>query len=246
MKPSSLAMLITCFLAFASIKSHGSIDVNSYIGKAYDIETNELIYTEFQEEIVQDGKTMLTTVTYKDPKDNTLVKKSVDFSPGPWQPTFRMEDQRDGYLEGAEWRNDILFVLGRENDQEPLEEEKLESEQPLVIDAGFDLFVRDNWENLLAGQEVEFNFVAPARFDTFEFQVSQAKSTNYRGRQAQVFEMRPTSRFLSFLIGGSIMLTYDQETRRILEYSGLSNIRKDIGKSNYKVRIEYEYPDLVD
>lgn len=110
-----------------------------------------------------------------------------------------------------------------------------------VVDAGFDNFVRRNWQRLLAGESVEFRFLGPTRGEHYGFVLESAE--NDRVDADHVVQIRPTSMVLRFLVN-PIVLGYS-DSGALSDYLGLTNIRKNQDK-NYTAHIRYSvdtYPD---
>lgn len=111
----------------------------------------------------------------------------------------------------------------------------------LVVDAGFDQFVRANWDKVTNGDTVEFRFLAPTRGEHYGFVLEPTSSDQVNADV--VVRIRPTSFVLRFLVD-PIVLGYNREGA-LTDYLGLTNIRKN-SDENYTAHIQYEvssYPD---
>lgn len=111
----------------------------------------------------------------------------------------------------------------------------------LVVDAGFDHFVRANWAAVSQGDSVEFDFLAPTRGEAYGFVVEPGPEDQLDADI--VVQIRPTSLFLRVLVD-PIVLGYNSKGA-LTHYRGLTNIRKDID-SNYTAEIRYQvsrYPE---
>lgn len=111
----------------------------------------------------------------------------------------------------------------------------------VVVDAGFDNFVRQNWKSVVNGDSVEFRFLGPTRGEHYAFVLEPADS--YTVTADHVVQIRPTGLVLRFLVD-PIVLGYDSNGA-LTDYDGLTNIRKNTDK-NYSAHIRYsvsEWPD---
>lgn len=213
----------------------------SYQGLAYDLESGELLYQEFHQQQWLDGSPQQGEVTYKYPDGRLMASKQIDFRVNTQMPAFRLLDSRDGYEEGSEWLQDELQVFYRLKQDSPLEKTLLEPDSPGVIDAGFDQFVRERWDELLLGDPLVFYFIAPIEHDSFRFRITKVDDIEFEGRDAVRIKMTLDNVVLRWLLE-PIWLVYDAETQRILEYKGITNVNNDEGK-NFHARILYQYPD---
>jgi len=106
----------------------------------------------------------------------------------------------------------------------------------LVGDAGFDRFVIDHWQKLLAGETVHFHFLVPSRLDYLGFKVRHLGREQIGGRSAEVFRLA-LGGLLGLIVSG-IDVAYEAESRILLRFEGLSNVRDPEG-DNYVARIEF-------
>ncbi|TVT32816.1 hypothetical protein [Marinobacter vinifirmus] len=111
----------------------------------------------------------------------------------------------------------------------------------LVVDAGFDQFVRANWAAVTSGQSVEFDFLAPTRGDYYGFVLEPGPKN--RVDADIVVQIRPTSLMLRVLVD-PIVLGYNRQGA-LTHYLGLTNIRKN-ADANHTAAINYQvirYPE---
>ena len=236
-----LVHFIICTALALSLPILAQSEKIKFIGKAYDLTTNEFLYTELHEDQFENGQPQKGTVIYRRPDGEIIVKKEIDFTPGSALPSFYLEDFRDGYIEGAEWRDKTLYVKARRTKDNPLKEEKLSPNQPIVIDKGFDFFVRNSFDSLMADKTIQFDFIVPIEFNSFRFRIAKEQDTEFDQKKAVVFKLELNNSFIRWL-SDPIYLTYDIKTKQLLRYQGTSNINDEQGKA-YNVNIVYEYYD---
>jgi hypothetical protein len=208
-----------------------------YEGVALDSKSKTVLYIEEHEELLDNGKRIGLKTSYRDPSGKVIVQRTVSFKENETTPTFRTEDYRNGYLEGAEARGDSVRLYWRKNYGSPLNEKTILIPGPAAVDAGFNNFIQNNWNDLLQGNKRRFNFGAPFALDYFGFRVYKTDEKVVGDRRQVVMQCEIDSFFLRLFIT-PIVLTYDVESKRLVEYSGISNINNDNGKS-YFVTIQY-------
>jgi hypothetical protein len=103
------------------------------------------------------------------------------------------------------------------------------------VDAGFDNFVRQNWQSVVAGEPVEFRFLGPTRGEHYGFVLERVE--NDRVNADHVVQIRPTGMVLRFLVD-PIVLGYSN-SGALSDYLGLTNIRKNQDE-NYTAHIRYK------
>lgn len=210
----------------------------SYDGTAYDPDEARVLYRESHYLVLENERVRERLVLYRCADGTPFARKTVSNGFGSlWLPEFELDDARQGYQEGFRADGQTLTVYYRENAESELEREAL-SDAPvdLVGDAGFDGFVQDHWDQLVAGDTVRFHFLVPSRLDYMGFKVRQVEQTTVAGRPARVFRLA-LGGLLGLIVSG-IDVAYDAESRILLRFEGLSNVRDEDG-DNYVARIEF-------
>ena len=177
-------------------------------------------------------------VLYRCPDGAAFGRKLVDYRQSAAAPAFRFDDVRSGYAEGL--RDDHGPVVFFHPPGDAAEKSAPLSAKSLVVDAGFDEFVRQQWQPLLAGKAVPLQFALPARLESIGFVVRKVGAANIAGEPAWVFRLR-----LDSVIGWlapHIDVSYGQQSRRLLRFEGLSNVRDDNGTKQLTARIDFPQP----
>ncbi len=206
-------------------------------GSARDQTTTQLLYVEtYRDQRDQNGRLRTSSVLYTDTQGKPLASKHLQYDSHPYAPEFDFFNQHTGYREQLQWQKDgqILMRSGRDP---ALQEIRLNVSEPIVADAGFNPFIIDHLDTLKEGHVVHFHFLNPARLTWFRF---EARILHATAQQLEV-EVAPVNRFLRWLVE-PITLIYSTESRRLLQYQGLTNISLD-GKSNLRAIIDYRYSD---
>jgi hypothetical protein len=205
------------------------------VGRAFDPDTNELLFTEHHEETLDSGRLQRSRVVYRNGDGDVFATKTLDFSGVPTQPDFRFEDSRTGYVEGAKTENDVQVLelrRGRDRDWTRLE---LATPEGAIFDAGLERFIEAHWDQLLAEEKFRRDFLLPGRKGFAKFKISLHDQSD----PDQVTIELKLSVFLIGLFIEPIYLTFDRATHTLVEYRGISNVRDEDTK-NMKVQIEFE------
>ena len=213
------------------------VDKN-YVGYAYDMETGAYLYKEVHRERWVGGKHVGSTVNYVDKDGKTIVAKQIKYNSNPLLPEFNTIDKRDGYKEASDVTGNRIKLSSRRTDKENLESKAFTIKPGMVIDSGFDYFVRTNWDDLMDGEKMKMKFGVPIERDFFNFRlykISENKNTvKFR------FEI---DNMLLRVFVKSIEVEYFKREKRLYRYKGMSNINNEEGKS-YFVRIVFDYPSI--
>lgn len=211
------------------------------IGEARDIKSDELLYREVY---CANGNPDEREVIYRNTEGRLIAHKVLDYSSGPVTPSFVQHNLYSSEV------IEVGLVAGMVTmsvlDAETAEPKKAKStpadvKMPVVIDAGFDEFVRMHWDSLLAGDKKKFQFPFADRASLIELRIKPS-SCSYDSDSDQCFKLEMSNIFLRML-AAPIELGYDAELRRLLRYRGLSNIGDGRGGGSM-VDIQYYYQDV--
>lgn len=229
-----IATLIALFAASSAVA-----DVLRYEGSARDPDSGDLLYREIHYiEHTPSAAPQQRLVLYRcADNDAIFARKRVRYGSVAERPEFELEDARAGYREGVRAGTPpalIAFVQRRDDTAE-----RTESLQPgagFVADAGFDEFVKQHWDALHDDQDVRLDFLVPADLDTLPLKIRRHRQETIDGRVGSVIRLSLGS-WWGF-IAPHIDATYDQETRVLMRYQGISNLRAENGR-NLEVRIDF-------
>ena len=177
-------------------------------------------------------------VLYRCPNGSAFARKQIDYRPSVLAPNFTLDDRRAGYREGLR-RSPGPVLFYRDNGKATERSASVDSAQ-LVVDAGFDEFIRKQWAPLLAGKTLPLNFAVPSRLRSMSFSVSRAGEGQIAGEKSWLFRLQLTG--LLGLIAPSIDVSYGQQSRRLLRFEGMSNLRDDAGRKPLLTRIDFATP----
>jgi hypothetical protein len=209
------------------------ISSEKYTGYAYEENGDQLLYTEEFTDHFIDGQHIETLTDYFTPDHKKIAKRLLDFRRSKFAPDFKTEDLRSGYLEGAEIVGDKVRLFNRKNKNSELNEKTLTIPQPVVVDGGFNQFIKANWVTLEKGEIITFHFAIPARLDYFTLRAMRVESTSNEMK----VKVEPDKTLIRML-ASPIVVRYSKDTRRILSYEGQSNISDEKG-NNFIMRLVY-------
>ena len=235
--------LITMSLwAAASLLSwqhaHGSPWIT---GNAYDADSGRLLYQE-QHYLSTDNPTVSARVEYINSAEEVMVLKTLDFSRSLYTPIIEQRDLRRSTNIFTRYTPSGIEV-GYRNDDKPLRWNSLALNDRLIIDAGFDPYVRRHWNALQAGDAIRAEFLVPARLDTVNISIRATDAQDCLSQPQSVLclVVRPAGflRLVSWFVD-PLYLAYDTQTQRLLLYKGISNLLDDEGNPQ-DVVIRYQY-----
>lgn len=209
-------------------------------GSAFNLETNELVYRELYTAI---DENKAVRVDYVTPDGSTFASKILVYEGEPFQPSFNFEDTRDNQFVGARFEGARLILT--EGMDGAKNEKVIHDNARTVIDAGFDAYIQLNWDKLVAGKRLKFDFAMPNRLSSVQLELRQIKGSESPVYEAGVgsewiyFRITPAKMFIS-LFADPIHLAYDPNGKYLMRFHGRSNIDDDRGGPQ-DVRIEYEY-----
>ncbi|ARN73423.1 hypothetical protein [Oceanicoccus sagamiensis] len=207
------------------------------IGDAYALGGETLLYREYHY-YSEDG--MDHRVVYIAPDNSKIAEKSLNYRPGKSTP--EVNHQAWLYPEKIQiaWDSDQLALAYTDNDAEQ-KTATLDANWPLVIDAGFDNYVRENWPSLLTGASLEFYFPAPTRMSLVNLMIKQKLCAAERQNDV-CFSVNSSNWFIRLLLD-PIELSYDKDTQQLSRFRGLGNMMDKEG-NGLKVDIRYRYQGL--
>jgi hypothetical protein len=210
-------------------------------GKAWDPQKKRVLYTESHWTRYVGKAPVERTVLYQCSNGTPFARKEISYSLSALAPAFSFRDVRHDYQEGLRWQNGSPMVWhikkGVRSDK------PLSNKSNLVADAGFDEFIKLRWSTLTNEGRQTLNFALPSRLNSYGFKLQDTGNTLYRNEQAQAFSLGLEG--LLGLIAPDIEVLYSKETRRLLRFKGISNIRDDSGKDQIDTLIEFPLRDTV-
>lgn len=235
------AALLTLSAAQASDEDNR----HCFNGYAYSEDGNTLLYTEHHEQQMRDGRPVKWTVDYRSANERVMAaapgeiiaEKEFDFSDNPTVPVYTLDLKREGYREGIRRDGSGWRMIRRESGNAETESEPFDYEPPMAADSGFDIFVKQNFAALEGGKTVAFDFVAAGNLSTVGLRAYKLGDVEFNGEPAVKFKAELSSLF-RFIVDVSIEMIYDPDTKKLLQYQGVSNMHNAAGDT-FPVVIKY-------
>jgi len=197
------------------------------------------VATLYEEHHVIDPATQQRTVSYQI-NGGEFARKTVDYRDSAIAPTFEQHDARRGEFAGARYHDGGVELGYREDKTQSIKWKPVaSSKRPLVIDAGFDNFIRQQWQQLRAGKKVDFDFAVPSRGMAVHLVLM-------REDHQQCDEKMPVAglclrvyaaSYLVRIFFSPLHLLYN-DNQQLVRFMGLSNINDAKGDGQL-VRIDY-------
>lgn len=184
-------------------------------GTAFDRDSGAPLY---RERHFCDAGLTQCTVRYVDNGGNLIARKELDYSQSATSPSLVLKD----YRRDAE----VRIPSAVDNAQ--------------VVDAGFDNFVRAQWDTLADGETVTFRFRGVGFDSPLDMKIGIDDKTDCDPANLCLAVNIDSWLLSSFL--DPIQLHYSRSDRRLQRYSGISNLKGATGES-LDVDIYYAYPD---
>ena len=233
--------LVTCLLLATSLNLQARERLTTLRGEAYDLKTDTALYTEHHQFEYDDNNTLVAAqVEYRSTDDEIIGRKTLDFRRSLSVPGYetRLHDGR--YIEGLRYTEDGVEIYRSRDGGESMDTKTLKLDGLMAADAGFNNLVHARFDQLIEGDTVKFRFIAPNQQTSVRFKAEHVGERSIEGMPVVDFKIAVAS--LIGLFVDPLRLSYDAETRRLIEYRGLSNVRSADGEL-YEVRIRY--PALI-
>lgn len=232
-------LVLACMAVMGAGAAYAN-EVYAVSGTAYNLKTGKLSYRELFSKLDEQNQ---VHVSYAKPDGTVFASKILDYTTEVFQPGMTFSDDRDDETVSA------IFDAGR-----LLLSHKLKGDSQtktfyetskLVIDAGIDATIQQQWIKLTAGKKVDIDLANPRFLDIEKLVIKQIDASesplSYKGagESWKYFRIDPASK-LSSLFSEPMFYAYEPNEKFLMRYQGRANIDSDKGE-NWDVRIEYEY-----
>jgi hypothetical protein len=189
----------------------------TFTGYARHPDTGALLYVETHAVKNAGSAGEQRVVLYRTSPDAIpFARKHLVYGAARSRPGFEFEDKRSGFAESFIARDSRVSARrgdGADTRSKPV------TDRNLVVDAGFDEFVRENWQALQRGDALIAPFLVPSRLTTYD-RLSLSGALGW--------------------ILPDLDVAYRDSDRRLLRYRGLTNIRDATGKL---LEARIDFPD---
>lgn len=227
-------LCISLFATHFATRASANCAQQQFLGKAYDVNTQKLLYQEQHQRLFKNDQLIRDQVEYRDTQNTVFAVKRVLYQGELSHPSFKLIDKRTRYIEAAELNNLQTTVRYQVPGKPNITHTQLTLPKNAVHDAGFNEVVQKNWGSLQNGKTIPMQFLAPSRASYLGFVITPAKQQT-PGRL--LVSLNATNKVFKWAIG-QIDLVYDSHTKQLLQFQGLTNI-KNTDKKNYRARIDY-------
>lgn len=211
------------------------------VGDAYRLDGTDLLYRETH----CGAEDKLSSEVFYQQGDGTLIAhKTLDYKSGPTTPSFVQHDVRTAERIQVSFNQEEIAMSVADSSRRELQNVYPVTDmrsKPIVIDAGFDEFIRQNWDQLVTGQAKEFDFPLASRASLVSLRI-KSSICSYETEIDQCFTLEASNWFYRML-ASPIELGYDSRLARLNRYRGLSNINDESG-NGLIVDIRYRYPPV--
>lgn len=205
-------------------------------GDARAPDRSRLLYREHHLVRYDGDRPLERLVLYRCPDGRAFARKRVDYGASALAPDFELTDAR-GHREGLRRDDGRLLVWSGDGAARPL----ARAQELLVVDAGFDEYLRRHWAAAISGRPQVIAFAVPAYGRSLAFKVRGQPARNATGPHR--FELR-----LDGLLGRlapAIRVEYDAQ-RRLRRFVGPTNIRDARGEQVEAEIVFADAPRAVD
>ena len=200
----------------------------------------EIVYEEHHKHKA-DARGGTTQVNYKS-LDNTLIaKKTIDYDCHASAPNYTLiMNQGEAWTEQVKWQSDQLIITQAQSEKTI---DSVDSDA-LVIDAGFDNFIFENWQALISGDKkvIDFLHVPGNRMIRLVITLEADNPDIEIADDVALFKITTKSKLFR-LFSDPIFLAYNKQSKQLDYYSGPTNLRGEIKglEKSKQIAIKYRY-----
>ena len=233
---SYLLLLIAAAFSTGANANTANARIDTLVGDAYALGSDTLIYQEHHKFSYNGDKLIGDEVEYRAPDGSVIGHKTLDFSRSLNIPTYKTSLYDDQYVEGLKYDGDNIVIFNRQGRDAEEKSKTLELKKEMAADAGFNSYVQQHFDELASGDKVKFLFVAANYLKAVNFKAQKIGERQVGNTPVIDFKVTIDSFFSLFI--DPLIVSYDPQSKYLIEYQGLSNVRDADGEL-YKVRIRY-------
>ena len=231
-----LALPALCLL-FAAGAASADPQIERFYGYGYDLQTGKYLYTEVYREDIDQGHWLSGHTSYYDVDGKRLGEKTLNFAADPYVPVYTLTLPGVGYSEGISKVSPDGVEMFKESRDKGRQTGRVDKVVPMAADSGFHSYLYDHMPELVAGKTLKFTFAAAGQLDSYSFRARKIGDTQFEGKPAIQLKVEPDS--LLRLLVDPLILTYDPQSRHLLEYRGISNVINPATGKPYNIRMSY-------
>lgn len=183
------------------------------------------------------------TVFYYAPEGDLIVEKTLkerDGTSGSRSalPNVTQIDRRHGEVREVQWQDGQWMIRYRANNDQAWKVSLRDARSVDVIDAGFDIYVRDHWDVLISGETLNFNFASPLHGRSIKLRAREV-SCSQSGSEDTCIRVDVAQPLVRLFVE-DLNLTYNTVSRRLKSFKGIVNIL-DAQAHSQQLEIFYQY-----
>jgi len=202
-------------------------------------ERGDIVYTEEHRMIYENGRPQRNETRYRDATGQEFAVLTSNFTTNPYVPNYAFEDRRFGRQDGTFVDGAWVKIYGRADRSAPIRQDMVRLEDGMVTGQGLHVFLRDHLDQLTEGDAIkQVRFLVPLEGRDYVFRIRRLDAPRASGTAAFSIE---ADAWLLRLFAPKLEVRYDRDSRRLLSYSGASNLL-DADRGAQNVTITYRYP----
>lgn len=227
-----------CLMLFP-ICCFSQIEEKTFEGIALN-QRGTLAYREKHIQRYNDSKIELSRVEFYDEKDALIAYAEYQYEQSSYMPNYRLVNFRRNKEERVRVSDqNAIAIAVRKMPKEAFLTRTLHAQEPQVIGEGLYFFIQDQFAKLKAKEEVRVHLLFASRYQIHPLHIVPIRLVDDKQGKRLVCHLRYTH-FLARLFGGQAVLIFDEATKRLLSYEGLSPLRDAQGNLQ-RVSISYSY-----
>jgi len=231
---------LLCLMLSNSHLAH-SVNINEaeyrFTGNAFDIKTGTFLYTEQHTLQTIDGNALLSTL-YTDTEKNTIGTRNVEFIDDKVANYTLIQAPID-YQESITRQTGSALFKQNKKGKKTAKNRPNKNINEVVIDAGFSNFITRNWQTLIKGETLKFEFASIDQLGFVMLQVRYIKTVQKGEQTVAQFAMTAANPLIKMFMK-PIKIGYYTNSKQLAFYQGISNLQDNNGRY-YKVRIEFPF-----
>ena len=183
-----------------------------------------------------DGKDQIKS-TWKDAEGNSVIEQTVilDGSKVVRDELIQKQTNQKGIVEVKDGK---IFFTKEVDGKSTTKEETLKD--TFVVSASFQRFVKDKWDTIVSGKDVEFRYGVWDRQETVGFEIFKIGEEKVGDQPAVVLKMKPSSFIIAALVK-PIIFKFAADGSKLLEMNGRVAPKKKVGDSFKDLDAEVVY-----
>jgi len=222
------------FLLVLSFFSQVLAETISYEGTAR--EKGVIVYKEKHTHEFKDGKVVKSETIYTDPQGQFLGSLKSTYAQSLNIPEHEMIDKRAKNTHGVKYISGKPYMYSRDDSKEEKRElyEGEEKGKLSVAGQGLHFYMLSHLDELKEKKVQDLKFLIPGRLDSYLFKLKFIKQEG----SLYHFDVEIDQWFLR-LFAPKLVLIYDSKLKKLVKYTGLSNLKNKEGDL-FNVEITYE------